>query len=162
MKCVYCLYLVIIWFWFKGGGTKKKQIDFVLINNNILFSYLNSHADILLFFSLLLLIIFFTLFLSKAHSSSSFVHLSLVSKRQRTKLLKMTGIGSMFLRHTSYLNSASFSASRLRLSHSKFWRLHSFSLTTFPPSLVSCKFRQNIIFFILWVYCCVLACLLSE
>ena len=82
MKCVYCLYLVIIWFWFKGGGTKKKQIDFVLINNNILFSYLNSHADILLFFSLLLLIIFFTLFLSKAHSSSSFVHLSLVSKRK--------------------------------------------------------------------------------
>ena len=127
-----------------------------------MFSYLNSNTDILLFFSLLLLIIFFTLFLSKAHSSSSFVHLSLVSKRQRTKLLKMTGICSMFLRHISYLNSASFSASRLRLSHSKFWRLHSFSLTTFPPSLVSCKFRQNIIFFILWVYCCVLACLLSE
>ena len=102
-------------------------------------SYLNSNTDILLFFSLLLLIIFFTLFLSKAHSSSSFVHLSLVSKRQRTKLLKMTAIGSIFFRHISYLNSASFSASRLRLSHSKFWRLHSFSLTTFPPSLVSCK-----------------------
>ena len=67
-------------FGLREGGQKKK--DFVLINNNILFSYLNSHADILLFFSLLLLIIFFTLFLSKAHSSSSFVHLSLVSKRK--------------------------------------------------------------------------------